>query len=484
SDQRYTWTNLNGGSNQLANLFTSRGIRRGDRVSILSMNSIQFIELFFAAAKIGFAVVPINFHLAPSEVSYIVNDSKSCALLFDSSKHELVDGLRTGGGLPIPTERLIAMGEGSGLAELISRELSSEPSSSRDLDDVFFVGYTSGTTGFPKGCIQRHRAFVEHYRMSQQVFNQVRGEVMLIPGPLFHEAPTLFTMAQLHGGGTVVLLPTFDADTAVEVIGQERCTQIGFAVPTMLDRLATTTSPDQSESVRQIICGGAALQDHTIEAVHAKFPNAILQEFYGATEVGLITYREHEHPFTASVHRSVGKPVPGVSVYVVDKAGKIANEYEIGLVYISPFLMDGYRNLPEATAEATLTVDDIEWFTLGDLGYTDNDGELHLVDRSSHLIISGGENVYPAEIEAVLARHPKVGEVAVIGTPDREWGETVTAVITAPGVKPTYEEIRDYCLIELARFKVPKQMYVVDELPRTPSGKLQKHLLKQRLADD
>src|SRR5699024_8777271 len=228
------------------------------------------------------------------------------------------------------------------------------------------------------------------------------GEMMLIPGPLFHEAPTLFALAHLFMGGSLIVMAAFDPAEALRQIQDNRCTAIGFAVPTMLDRMADVTEDFDTSTVTMIATDGAPLHTETMQRTLSFFPNSQLHEFYGATELGLAANIEHR---SQGRQGSCGRPVPGVSIVVLDENNTPVPAGEKGTVYVTPRLMDGYLGNDEATRAGTVHHNGVEWFTLGDIGILD-DGFLYLVDRESHMIISGGENIYPAEIEAALIEHP------------------------------------------------------------------------------
>jgi acyl-CoA synthetase (AMP-forming)/AMP-acid ligase II len=328
--------------------------------------------------------------------------------------------------------------------------------------------------------VQTLGAFVSHHRRSFAQYRHDDRDIMLMPGPMFHEAPALFSLAQLFFGGTVLLMARFDAEAAMTAIEQQRATMIGFAVPTMLDRMIGVARGRDTGSLRSIIVAGAPLHPDTMDGVLRAFPGTELNEFYGGTEIGLVTNIEHRAG--RSHGSSVGTALPGMDVLLLDDEDRPVPPGEIGQVYVTPVMMAGYHGRPEATAAATRTVDGVAWLTLGDLGRLDSRGHLHLVDRKSHMIITGGENVYPAEVEAVLIEHPGVADVAVIGLPDPAWGEAVTAVVIAAGDPPGLEELRSFARARLAGYKVPRRLVVVAEIPRTASGKIIKHQLKAELA--
>jgi acyl-CoA synthetase (AMP-forming)/AMP-acid ligase II len=381
--------------------------------------------------------------------------------------------------------RALTVGSGD-YESLLAEAGGAEPTGRIDPDRPYFMCYTSGTTGFPKGCVQSHRAFVEHHWRSRDAFGFGARDVMLIPGPLFHEAPALVSLAQLFFDGTLVVLDAFTPETALTAIASEGCTTLGFAVPVMLQRMchALAAEPDAYDvsGLRSIVVAGAPLLEDTMHTVLSIFPAAALIEFYGATELGVATCADHR--VHADRGRMVGVPLPGVAVLILDDQGNCCPTNEVGEIFVSPVMMDGYYRRPEATAEAVRTFGDVTWLSLGDLGFLDADGFLHIVDRKKHMIITGGENVYPVEVENVLIEHPGVADAAVVGLPDARWGEAVSAAVVPSGGSLSLSELDEFCRKRLAAYKVPRRFFVLDDLPRTASGKVMKHVLKQNLTSD
>ena len=473
-DRTATYAELSVRANRLAHALAAQGVQCGERVAVYLPNCIEYVEIYVAAAKLGFVVTPVNYMLTEREVGYILDDSGASALIYGREKRSVVDALREPGASATIPDLLVDVGEGGSYESLLDAGRDDEPKQVAPTEP-FFQGYTSGTTGSPKGCLQTQRAFVDHFKRSLYHFDHRDDAVMLIGGPLFHEAPALFTLAQLFYGGTVVILPSFTPNAAMQAIQDHRCTMMGFAVPTMLDAMNMLGEYDVS-SLRQIVCGGAALRAPTITATLDRFRNADLFEFYGATELGLMTTINHRG---ATKPGSVGRPFPGIGLAVVGEDGERLSTGRRGQIYITPIMMEGYYNRPEKTAEDSLQIDGVSWFTVGDVGYLDDDGYLFIVDRKKHMIITGGENVYPTEVEAVLIEHPGITDVAVIGLPDEKWGEAVTAVVVAaPGAEPSRADLQEFSVGRLAAFKIPKRVITVDALPRTPSGKVLKHVLR------
>ncbi len=469
-DQRRTYAELAARSEQIAAGLMARGLARGDRVAVLMANRIEYLELYQAAARSGLALVPVNPALTGPEIEYILADSAATLLVADAE-------LATAAASELPV--ITVGGPDDDLEQLITAADPAAAGPDPGPETVFFQGYTSGTTGRPKGCVQTLGAFVDHHRRSFQAYRHDDRDVMLMPGPLFHEAPALFSLAQLFYGGTVLVMPRFDAEAAVTAIERQRATMIGFAVPTMLDRMIPVAGGHDTGSLRSIIVAGAPLHPDTMAGVLRVFPSAELNEFYGGTEIGLVTSIGHRaRPDRGS---SVGTPLPGMDVLLLDDDDQPVPAGEIGQIFATPVMMTGYHGRPEATAAATRVIGGVPWLTLGDLGRLDEHGHLHLVDRKTHMIITGGENVYPAEVEAVLIEHPRVADVAVIGLPDATWGEAVTAVIVPGGDPPGLEDLRAYARTRLAGYKVPRRLEVVAQIPRTASGKIIKHQLKAEL---
>lgn len=478
---RLSWAELNRRTNRLANALLSLGMRPGNRVAVLAGNCTEYVEIYEAMAKSRLTAVPVNTALTAGEVAFQLTDSGATALIYDPARAPVVDELDRSGQLGIdPLRRVLLHDDGArSYSALLADADDGEPAVVADRSDYLYQGYTSGTTGRPKGCMQRHGAFVEHYKRSFTVYGHAHDDVTLIPGPLFHEAPTLFTLAQLFYGGTVVVLPTFSAEAALQKIEAERCTMVGFAVPTMLDRITACPGDYDVSTLRSIVTAGAPLPAGTMRATLDRFPAAELHEFYGATELGLIT--DVEHRAHQDKGATTGRPIPGVSILVLDDDDQPLPPGEVGQVFVTPVMMDGYHDRPEATATDSRQFGGVRWFTLGDLGRVDDGGYLYLVDRKSSMIITGGENVYPAEVEAILQEHPAIDEVAVIGLPDATWGEAVTAVVVAGREPPTVEDVRAFCRTRLAGYKIPKTVLTVTEIPRTSSGKVQRHVLRDRL---
>lgn len=479
-----TYSELESRSNRLSNGLAEMGLRRGDRCAIWLPNCLQYVELYYALAKASVAAVPINPQLTADEAAYIINDSASKALFVHSAFREDIERLRGSRVVALAAERVIVVDDPRSYEAILADSRSDPPAVEVAAEDCFYQGYTSGTTGSPKGCVNPHWGFVDHFKRAALAFRTTADDRMIIPTPLFHEAPALFSLQQLFLGGTVIVMPSFTVDGFLATVESERATVAGFVVPTMLDRISQYEARDRYDvtSLKRIIVAGAPLFAATREASLDYFRDAKLHEFYGATEVGCVTSIVHSADGEKST--SVGKPMYGMNVVVLDDDGNEVPQGEIGEIFITPVMLREYYNKPDETEQSIRVFDGVRWLSVGDVGYKDADGYLYVTDRKTHMIITGGENVYPVEVENVLAQHPDVQDVAVIGLPDREWGERITAVLeVAPDSEGVDEQaVIEFCRAKLSGYKVPRRVVVVDEIPRNPSGKVLKHVLRDQLA--
>ncbi|MDE5444345.1 AMP-binding protein [Bradyrhizobium sp. CSA207] len=472
SEGEQTYARLWSRVRRLADSLTGIGVQPGDRVAVVMQNSSRYLELYQAAALLGVTVVPLNFRFVASEVEYVVNHSGASALVFDSQFIPMVQSLRDE-LLTVGKKYIVSDGpEGVGsysYEDLVQSGREVEPEVPADLSTCYFQGYTSGTTGFPKGCVNPHREFADCLRRIATVYGITSDDREFVAAPLFHEAPALFALLQLFRGGTVIVSSDSTPANVFGMIDRNRATW-AFMVPTMWASMVASEEIDRFDlgSLRMVISGGSPLLTHTKEALIKRLPNAGLNEFYGGTEVGLVTNLGPADQLRKV--RSVGRPVIGMFVELRDENGHPVPQGEVGEIHIGgATLIREYFNNPQATASARSG----SFFTLGDMGRFDEEGFLYIVDRKKDMIISGGENIYPNDIEDILYKHPAVNMAAVVGAPDPKWGEIVVAAVTLrPGQTVSESDLIAHCKASLSSFKVPKKIDFRDELPMSSFGKI------------
>jgi len=456
---------------RLGSALADIGLRPGDRIALLMQNSSRYIEIYHAAALMGLAVVPLNFRFVAAEIEYVVNHAGAGALIFDAAFVDTVRSLRT--RLPSVNGRYIITDgeelEPLGYEDLVASGQDTPPSVPADLSACFFQGYTSGTTGFPKGCVNPHREFADCLRRIATIYGITEDDRELVVAPLFHEAPALFALLQIFRGGTVIVTGDSSPTNVFATVDRHRATWT-FMVPTMWASMIASEEIDRFDlrPLRLLLSGGSPLLTHTKEAILRRFPKAGLNEFYGATEVGLVTNLRPDDQRRKV--RSVGRPVIGMFVELRDEEGNVVPQGEVGEIHIGgATIIREYFNNPTATEEAWKG----RFFTLGDMGRFDDEGYLYIVDRKKDMIISGGENIFPNDIEEVLYRHPAVEMAAVVGAPDPKWGEIVVAAVTVrPGATVGEAELIAHCREYLSTFKVPKKIDFRDQMPMSSFGKI------------
>ena len=458
------------------------GLAPGDRVAVLDLNHPSCLELTLACAQVGTANAVVNFRLAPPEIAYVINDAAARILFVGPEFAGAVEQLRP----KLPTvERVIRVGGRDDEYEAWLAAQEPDPAvHPADPGDCFVQLYTSGTTGFPQGAMLTHRGMLALARNAAANFEDMRDDaVVQVAMPLFHVGGTSFALLAMHDGGHIVLLRMPDPVAILDMLERERITHT-FLVPALLG--AMTQVPGAADrdfsALRDLAYGASPMPLPVLRACLQLFPG-VMHQVYGMTEatgaVSSLSAADHEDPAVAHRLVSAGKPLEGVEIEIRDPAtGEPVPTGEPGEIWVrSEQVMGGYWGKPDATA-AAITPDG--WLRSGDGGHLDADGYLYVTDRIKDMIISGGENIYPAEIERVLAEHPDVDDVAVIGVPDERWGEVPKAVVVAAqGATPDPEALLAYCREHLASFKCPKSVDVVDELPRNLTGKVLKKQLRE-----
>ncbi|MCO5118819.1 MAG: long-chain fatty acid--CoA ligase [Burkholderiaceae bacterium] len=480
-----TYGELERRTNALADALRARGARKGDRVAIMAFNSPQFLEVAIAAAKLGAILVPINFRLAAPEVRYILDDAAPCALFVSPQTAATAREAAAGGYVreivEIPSAQQRAAAEPSLYEDWIAGGSPERVEIDVGHDEVATLMYTSGTTGFPKGTMLTHGNHfwnaITNMCMSEGL---TAKDISLAAAPLFHiGAFGIFTLPLMYLGGTSAVLESFAPTTWIDAVETHRPT-LAFCVPAMWGAIhAAGLEGRDLGSLRYGVSGGSPCPVVLIEALRRQ--GLVFTEGFGLTETAPIA-SVLDAADVIDHAGSVGKPIAHVQYRIADDDGRDVPTGETGELLIrGPNVFIGYWQKPEATREALQG----GWFRTGDLARVDEDGYYYIVDRKKDMVISGGENVYPAEVEQTLHRHPAIADVAVIGTPDERWGEAVTAVVVRRAdAKLAEAELIAWTRERLAHFKCPRVVSFVDELPRTATGKVLKRELRQRWGGD
>jgi fatty-acyl-CoA synthase len=478
-EQRLTYRDVNDRVNRVTHALGKMGLRKGDRLAIFSLNSNAFLETVFACARLGVILVPINFRLAPPEIEYMLQDSGSRVLLTDANLFGMIEESIEKTGI----EHLIFEGgsvpaKGVGFEDLIEGHPEAAPSIEEPIggEDPFSLMYTSGTTGTPKGAI------LTHNNLFWNAVNCIHGFELdaytryLISVPLFHAGGLNGgAIPTIYAGGTIVLEAFFHPETSLQQVQKEKITFLG-GVPVMLQLMLDVPHFDQvdMDSVKTIMTGAMPVPVPLIQAFQKK--NIAFRQAYGLTEAtSSVLCLRHEDAIRKV--GSAGKPFLHVDVRIANEEGREVKPGETGEILVTGGnVMKGYWKRPEETTAALQN----GWLRTGDMATVDEEGFVFIQDRKKDLIISGGENIYPAEVEAVLCQHPKVAEVSVIAAPDPKWGESVRAVIVPKaGEEPTLEDLTDFCEDRLAGYKRPKSMVLVEELPKNALGKVLRRVLRK-----
>lgn len=481
TQQQLTYRILNQRARALAAVFQEEyTVQQGERVAILAQNAPEYLDAFFACALIGAILVPLNVRLTINELTTILRDCEPRLLLHDATFQQQAQTIATvleQQSSPAPQLRALASFPGAD-AQLAER---ARPFQSQDGEEIALILYTSGTTGTPKGAMLSHRMLTWNAINTQISWGVRESDITPTFAPFFHAGGlNVLTTPLYHCGGTVVLLRNSTPEAILETIERERCT-IVFAVPTvfqMMQHHKAFATSDLS-SLRFCVTGGSSCPLPVIEGYAAR--GLVFRQGYGLTEVGVNCFSLAPEDALRKAG-SVGQPVFHSRARVVDEEGHdVPTGREGELLLAGPHVCSGYWRRPEATAEARLG----EWWRTGDLVRQDEEGYYYIVGRKKDMLISGGENVYLAEVEQVLARHPAIYEVAVIPRPDPRWGEVGLAVIVPrEQAELTPEEIIAYCADKLARYKIPRTFMFTDALPRNAMGKVMKAQLRTQFVTE
>ena len=475
-------------STRLANGLLSLGLNKGDRVVVLAYNCIEWLEIYVALARAGLVAVPVNFRLLAPEISYIVSHSEARAVIVQEDLRDRAKSIR--GELAIEPLCWIHFGaptpaDWSGYEALITAASPCAPQVSTRPEDPFALMYTSGTTGRPKGAIRNHEGNALLALATALEFGLSRADTGLLVMPMCHANSLYFGLTFMYLGATIVVddHKSFDPEALLATLTRERVTFTSL-VPThyimMLGLPESAKALYDVSTVGKLLISSAPARKETKLGILDYFKNSRLFELYGATETGWVTVLKPDE----QIERlgSVGREWCGSgAIRILDVDNNEVADGEVGELFSrTPYVFDGYWKNPDKTAEAFCG----EWCSVGDMARRDPHGYIHLVDRKSNMIISGGENIYPSEVECVLGAHPDVKDVAVIGVPDSKWGEAVLAVIVLhSGQHSSEAELLAFCRDRLAGYKRPRTIkFIADsEMPRTATGKILHRILREHL---
>ena len=484
-----TYKQFNERACKLANGLKGLGLKKGDRLAIVSQNRIEWMEIYAACAKSGIVAVPINWRLVGSDIVYIVDHADARGLIVHytfvpevekvkKELHDVRNFIHIG-----PKERLPV--GWIPYEDVVEKGSAQEPDTKIDQEDIWIQIYTSGTTERPKGVLRSHRSYIAHFMISAIEFQFHRDDYGMIVMPLHHVNSTFYSFVFIYLGASVFLFPDFNykAERLLEAVDREKATFISL-VPThyalILSVPQEVKDKFDGKSIKQLLTSSMPVMKETKKDIMKFFTKAKLFEAYGSTEAGMVTLLRPEEQI--SHLGSVGKECIGSdTIRILDEERRPVPEGAVGELYSrSPMLFTGYHKQPARTREA-FTEDG--YFSAGDLARRDKDGYYHIVDRKANMIITGGEHVFPREVEAIIEEHPAISSVGVIGTPDEKWGELVTGVVALKeGKNATEEELVALCKNALPSFKCPRRVIFIkeEEMPRTSTGKLVHRELKER----
>ncbi len=485
-----TYSELNLRVNGLANSLVSLGVRRGDSVVIMQYNCPQLIETLFACFKVGTVAVPVNARLHSSEFSYIIGNSDASVVVFGEDFKQVIQAMSRGNDLS--GKQLICLTNPSnGMIDYekqMAQGANAEPTAEAAPDDVAWLFYTSGTTGRPKGAMLTHRNLMAMtMNFMADLYNPSEHDIALHAAPLTHGSGLYILPLLARGATNIILKPkSLDPQLVFETIEHRRVSIIPFLTPTMIKMLLISPELGNHDlsGLRCVIYGGSPMYEQDLEQAIKRFGRIFVQ-VYGQGEAPMtIAYlRSDQHTVQgdekqAKRRQSAGIARTDVEVKIFDDYEREVANHTLGEIVVrGDVVMKGYWKDPKATSE-TLRYG---WLHTGDIGYMDENGYIYIMDRKKDMIISGGSNIYPREVEEIILKHPAVLEVAVVGVPDQIWGESVKAVIVLkPGIAAMEKEIVDFCKDHMASYKKPKSVDFVDSIPKSAYGKILKREIREK----
>ncbi|MCX8110943.1 MAG: long-chain fatty acid--CoA ligase [Syntrophorhabdaceae bacterium] len=480
----FSYKILNERINKLTHILLERGIRKGDRVAVLLHNCLQYVEIFFAVSKIGGILVPLNWRLAMPELEFIIKDSRTRSVIFEEefidSAVKLRDVVAVETCISCSTDPIGRKRELPHWIEDYETLMDTAPSDKIDLsyragdNDPHILMYTSGTTGLPKGAMLSHKKTFFNVLNASIYFDLTRHDIAIIARPLFHSGGLIVELAPvLYKGGTVIIQRRFSPEDILKTVERYRVTILELPA-TVYNFILHGCEIDRYDlsSVKCFFTGGERVSTSLLKAFYEK--GIVISQIYGLTEASTLFWLPYD--IAHKKMGSVGKPVFHADVRIVDEKENPVPAGAVGEIIVKgPVVMNGYWERPDLTKDVIKN----GWLHTGDLATTDEDGFVYIVDRKKDMFISGGENVYPAEVEKALLNHPDILDAAVIGVEDERWGEVGKAFIVLKRDKTIDEtEIYRFLNERLARYKIPKYIEFLDNLPKTASGKIRKSLLR------
>ena len=487
--RRLIFKQWNERSCRLANALIELGVKKGDRFAILAYNCVEWLEIYAAAAKGGQICVPIMFRLAPPEMEYVINHAECKALLVQKDFIDTINSIR-GKLTKVPKDNFVYWGDDKAptgyqhYESIVGKASPNEPDVVVDGEDVWTFMYTSGTTGKPKGAVRTHESFLGQYLLSDLSMGVRPDDCVMLVMPMCHINSIFYSFAYTYVSGKcfVYNMVSFDPEDLLRTIGKEKITFTSLVPTHYIMMLALPEEIKKGidvSSIRQLLISSAPARRDTKLAIMNYFKNAELWEAYGSTESGLVTLLRPEEQFKKL--GSIGREIWGTDrIKILDEDGKESPRGQVGELYSrTPSIFKEYWKDPEKTRSVFRG----EWFSAGDMAYQDEDGYFILVDRKANMIITGGENVFPSEVENLLGSHPAIKYVAVIGVPHEKWGEAVKAVVTLhQGKTVTEKELIDHCRGKIAGYKIPKSFDFIkdEEMPMTATGKILHRILREK----
>jgi acyl-CoA synthetase (AMP-forming)/AMP-acid ligase II len=493
--KRYTFAQISERSNRLANAMVDMGVKKGERVAILQVNCNQFLETYFAVAKIGAILVPLNFRAKQDELTYMLNNAEVVLILVGDRYVDMVNEMRP--NLNTVKHYITIDNKREGMLfydEVLASGSPDDVITEIDDDDVTILMYTAGTTGRPKGVPLTHNGFSIYVLENVDPANPDIEESNILTVPLYHVAGAQALLAAVYGGRTIVMMRQFETKEWMETVQKEKANR-AMLVPTMLKWIVDNPDYDKYDlsSLKVITYGAAPMPFEVIKKAIEVMPDVRFINAFGQTETAstITMLGPEDHVISGTdaekekklrrLTSSIGRPMSDVEMKVIDDNGKELPPGEAGeIIARGPRVMSGYWQDDEKTAKA-FTADG--WLRTGDVGYRDEEGYYYLAGRGDDMIIRGGENISPEEVENILYSNPKIEDVAVIGIPDPEWGQEPAAVIVLKkGVSATEDEIMEFAREKLSSFKRPRMVFFTDELPRNQMGKVLKRVLREKYA--